>query len=481
MGAGLGTTAQARTASPAVAADRYRAPVAEFPEIQLFDTRTRALTPLRTREPGRVGIYVCGPTVYQPIHVGNARPFVVFNWLRRYLRSVGYEVTLVVNITDINDKIYAAATEAGVGSAALASEMADRYIADTDALQIGRPDIEPRVTGTITEIIELIAALIERGHAYEAAGDVYFRVRSDDRYGTLSRRDLADADQGEGLEGAALKEDPADFALWKATKPAEDESWPSPWGDGRPAWHIECSAMGEKHLGAAFEIHGGGLDLVFPHHENEEAQTRCGTGHDLARIWMHSGMLQLGEEKMSKSLGNVALLSDVIDRWGHDAVLYLFATAHYRQPLSFTDASMEQATARVARIREVGRVLASGPSPVDMAVHRDAFFAALAHDFNTATALAPLSEWMREANRRERGTVGRDDLVAMLSVFGLESLLEDGSLAAGVDPVVQALLERRAQARAAKDWAAADAVRDELAALGWTVRDGANGPELVRA
>lgn len=459
---------------------RYGARVAEFPEIQLFDTRTRALKSLETREPGKVGIYACGPTVYQPIHIGNARPFVVFSWLKRYLQAVGYEVTLVVNITDINDRIYAEAQKVGGASSDLAASMADRYIADTSGLGLGRPDVEPRVTETIDEIVALTASLIERGHAYEAAGDVYFRVRSDDRYGELSRRELDDADQGEGLEGADLKEDPADFALWKSTKDGEDTSWESPWGLGRPAWHIECSAMGEKWLGADFEIHGGGLDLVFPHHENEEAQTRCGTGHDLARIWVHSGMLQLGEEKMSKSIGNVALLSDVLAQYGRDAILWLFAGAHYRQPVSFTPESMEQAQARVARLREVGRVLVDGPSPADMVEHREAFFAALANDFNTATALAPLAAWVNEAFRRERGTVGRDDLVAMLGVLGLENLLEDEPTG-DVDPQLQGLLERRAEARAAKDWATADAVRDELAALGWTVRDGADGPELVRA
>ncbi len=462
------------------AAVRYRARVAPTPEIRLFDTRTREVVPLLRREPGKVGIYACGPTVYQPIHIGNARPFITFTWLKRYLEAIGDDVTLVINVTDVNDKIYAAADAAGVDSAALAAEMTQRYFHDTDLLGIGRPDVEPLVTKEIDEIVALIAALIERGHAYAAEGDVYFRVRSDERYGELSRRDLADADQGEGVEGAHRKEDPADFALWKAVKTGEDSAWDAPWGRGRPGWHIECSAMAEHHLGAEFEIHGGGMDLVFPHHENEAAQTRCGTGHDLARIWMHSGMLQLGEEKMSKSIGNVALLSDVVERWGRDAVLYLFATAHYRQPLSFSDATMEQATSRVARFRETGRLLVDGPSPADMAAHREGFFDALANDFNTATALASLASWVSEANRRERGTVGRDDLVAMLQVFGLETLL-DAEADGGTDPALQALLDRRAEARASKDWAAADAVRDELAALGWTVRDGVDGPELVKA
>lgn len=468
---------------------RYRALVAaETPitlpggqPVRLYDTRTRKVQPLVPREPGKVGIYACGPTVYQPIHIGNARPFITFNWLRRFLRAIGNEVTLVANVTDVNDKIYAAAQAGGVDSAELALTMTERYIADTDRLGLGRPDVEPRVSGSIPEIIALTAALIDRGHAYEAQGDVYFRVRSDERYGELSGRDLDDADQGEGLEGADRKEDPADFALWKATKPGEDTSWDSPWGAGRPAWHIECSAMGEAHLGAEFEIHGGGRDLVFPHHENEEAQTRCGTGHDLARIWMHSGMLQLGEEKMSKSLGNVALLSDVLDQWGSDAVLYLFATAHYRQPLAFSDASMEQAQARVARLRETGRALVEGPSPDDMGPHRDAFFDALADDFNTTVALAALAEWVREANRRPRGTVGDRDLREMLQIFGLDHLLDADHSADAASPEVLALVQQRADARAAKDWAAADAARDQLLALGWTVRDGADGPELLPA
>lgn len=452
----------------------------EYPPIALYDTRAGAVVPLTTREPGKVGIYACGPTVYQPIHIGNARPFITFSWLKRYLEHVGYDVTLVVNITDVNDKIYAAAVASETGSADLAERMAQRYRDDTDRLGLGRPDVEPTVTASIDEIIGLTQALIDRGHAYEASGDVYFRVRSDDRYGELSRRSLDEADQGEGLEGADRKEDPADFALWKATKDGEDTAWPSPWGRGRPAWHIECSAMGERWLGAEFEIHGGGRDLVFPHHENEAAQTRCGTGHDLARIWMHSGMLQLGEQKMSKSIGNVALLSDVLDAWGRDAVLYLFATAHYRQPLAFGEEPMRQATARVARLRELGRVLVPGESPADLRRHHDAFFDALANDFNTALALAALAEWVREAFRRERGTVGSGDLEAMLGVLGLAHLLEPEP-GDGPPPEVLALLEARTAARAAKDWAAADAARDQLLELGWTVRDGAGGPELVPA
>jgi cysteinyl-tRNA synthetase len=449
--------------------------------VRLFDTRTRHVLPVVPRESGSVGIYACGPTVYQPIHIGNARPFITFSWLKRFLTAIGNDVTLVINVTDVNDKIYAAALQSGVPSADLGRAMTQRYLDDTSRLGLGRPDAEPLVTDSIDEIVALIQAIVDRGHGYAVDGDVYFRVRSDERYGELSRRAVDDADQGEGHDGAGRKEDPVDFALWKATKPGEDTAWDSPWGRGRPAWHIECSAMGAKHLGAAFEIHGGGRDLVFPHHENEEAQTRCGTGHDLARIWMHSGMLQLGEEKMSKSLGNVALLSDVLDRWGADPVLYLFATAHYRQPLAFSDGSMQQAQARVARLVETGRALVEGPSPAELEPHRDAFFDALADDFNTTVALAAMAEWVREANRRPRGTVGDAALREMLWVIGLDHLLDVDAAVAGPGAQVAALVEARTQARASKDWAAADAARDELLSLGWVVRDGADGPELIPA
>ena len=252
-------------------------------EVIIHDTRTGELQPLSPREPGTVGIYACGPTVYSRIHIGNARPFVVFSLLKRFLAAEGYAVTLVVNITDVNDKIYDAARGQGRPSAELAREMSEHYRADTDALGLGRPDHEPLASETIDPIVSYIAALIERGHAYAAGGDVYFRVRSDEGYGSLSHRRIEDMDQGEGLEGSQLKEDPLDFALWKAHKPGEDTVWEAPWGSGRPGWHIECSAMAEQFLGVGFDIHGGGSDLVFPHHENEAAQTRAARGQRAAR------------------------------------------------------------------------------------------------------------------------------------------------------------------------------------------------------
>jgi len=448
-------------------------------EIRIHDTRSRGLRVLEPREPGKVGIYACGPTVYNRIHVGNARPFVVFSLLKRFLQHEGYDVAFVANITDVNDKIYDAARAAGVASEQLAREMTANYVADTDALGLGRPDHEPLASATMTGIIDLIQALLDRDAAYvDDVGDVWFRVRSDEQYGSLSHRDVDQMDQGEGLEGAARKADPLDFALWKAQKEGEDTAWDAPWGRGRPGWHIECSAMAEELLGVDFEIHGGGNDLTFPHHENEAAQTRMARGAELARIWMHNGMLQMGEQKMAKSVGNVALLPDVLERWGRDALIMLFAGGHYRGPLLFDEDTMGQARERVRRIREAGRRLVDGPSPEALAPLRDRFFAALADDFNTPAALAALFEWVREANKLAE--VGRDDLVQMLDVLGLANLLE---AAEGDGPDAEALdlLRRRQEARAARDFAAADALRDELAARGWVVRDTPGGAELVPA
>ncbi|MEI2701159.1 MAG: cysteine--tRNA ligase [Baekduia sp.] len=451
------------------------------PPIVIHDTASGELRELMAGDDGSVGIYACGPTVYNRIHIGNARPFVVFSWLKRFLDARGLTPTLVVNVTDVNDKIYAAAAQQGIPSTELAEAMTAHYIADTDALGLGRPDHEPLATETIDGIISLIAALIERGAAYAVDGDVYFRVRADDRYGSLSHRDVEQMSQGEDddLVGTGRKDDPLDFALWKAQKDGEDTAWDAPWGRGRPGWHIECSAMAEELLGVGFQIHGGGSDLVFPHHENEAAQTRCARGAELAQIWMHNGMLEMrsaggASEKMAKSVGNVTLLPDAIAEHGRDALLLFFATGHYRQPLVYARETVAAAAARLARIAELGRSLADGPSPEALRPHRDAFFAALASDFNTAQALEALAAWVREA--RALDGPGRDDLVAMLSIFGLENVLEAGAEPEAAD---LELLTAREAARAAKDWAEADRLRGALAERGWQVRDGADGAELV--
>ena len=474
-------------------------------EIRLHDTRTGEIVPLAPRDPGRVGIYACGPTVYSRIHIGNARPFVVFSLLKRFLEHEGYDTTLVINITDVNDKIYDAARadpqsadparRAGRSSARLAAEMTALYVSDTDALGLGRPDHEPLASETMDAIVAYIQDLIDSDHAYIAeyrgegeessSSDVFFRVRSDPDYGSLSHRRIDDMDQGEDGFGthppASRKEDPLDFALWKGRKRGEDTWWDAPWGEGRAGWHIECSAMAEGLLGVGFDIHGGGSDLVFPHHENEAAQTRAARGHELARIWMHNGMIQFTGEKMAKSVGNIALLHEVVEQYGRDAVVMYLLGGHYRQPLAFSPAELEDADRRIHRIRDALRRLDPGrPSPSDMAHHAEAFFAALADDFNTPKALASLFDWIREANRRGEA-VGDGDLREMLATFALGNLQPLGAVGdvETIDPEAVALLASREAARSERDFEQADRLRDQINARGWEIRDSADGPELI--
>jgi cysteinyl-tRNA synthetase len=442
-------------------------------EVRIRDTLSGAV---QTLEPGHeVGIYACGPTVYSRIHIGNARPFVVFSLFARFLRSEGYDARLVVNVTDINDKIYTAATRAGEGSAEFAAEMTAAYVRDTDQLGLGRPDAEPKATETVGGIIELIARLIEGGHAYESGGDVYFRVRSFPDYGKLSNRRPEDMDQGEEAGSATLKEERLDFALWKATKEGEDTSWESPWGPGRPAWHIECSVMAEQELGASFAVHGGGSDLVFPHHENEIAQSES-AGRPFAHVWMHNGMVDAGGEKMSKSEGNIFQLAEALDRYGREAVVAYLISGHYRQPIAFGELPMEEAGARVERLRNFFRTQAGRDSGDASPESRlEAFREALADDFNTPRAMAEVFELVGEANRGE--VPGAVEAVAeMLDLVGLGSIADGQD---GADPEAEHLLQERQDARAAKDFARADEIRDRLAALGWEVRDSADGPRLV--
>jgi cysteinyl-tRNA synthetase len=444
--------------------------------IRIRDTLSGKVRALHPREPGRVGIYACGPTVYGRIHVGNARPYVIFTLLERFLEHQGLEATLVINVTDINDKIYDAAREAGRSSDEYAAEMTAAYREDTDRLGIGRPDSEPLASETIGEIVSLIEDLIEGGHAYQANGDVYFRVRSFDGYGKLSNRDPAEMDQGEEAGTASLKEDQLDFAVWKGQKEGEDTAWDSPWGKGRPGWHIECSAMSEKELGADFAIHGGGIDLVFPHHENEIAQTEAARGIPLARIWMHNGMVQIDEEKMSKSVGNIFQLSEALDRFGGQTVVAYLASGHYRQPLAFSEEQLQEADARVERIRNYFRDAPSGDPDVFLVEKRQELLDALADDFNTPQAFAVLFEIVAEGNKRElRGA--REVLTELLPLLGLDSLLGETDEA---DPEAERLLTERERARKEKDFDRADALREQLSEMGWEVRDEAGGARLVR-
>jgi cysteinyl-tRNA synthetase len=426
--------------------------------MRLYDTATRSLVELPP-PPGPVRMYFCGPTVYARAHVGNARPFVVGMWLRSWLRATGYEAQLVHNITDVNDKIYDAAPGA---SAELAARATEWYLEDTGDLGLGMPDLLPKATESIASIVRFIEQLIESGHAYASNGDVYFRVASFPEYGRLSGQRPDQVEQGE--EPSALKEDQRDFALWKASKPAtEDTWWESPWGRGRPGWHIECSAMAEDAFGPAFEIHGGGLDLVFPHHENEVAQSHA-LGHPFASIWTHNGMLQFTGEKMAKSLGNVTTIRAALDEWGRETLLLFFLAAHWRKPIDFSAETLAQAAARRDTLRNAFRL----PAAVHEESRWESFKMALEDDFDTPAALAVLHEW---------ASAGQLELLRRgLAVFGLDSLAERDE----APGEVQELAARRADARAARDFDAADRLRDELRVLGWEMRDEAGGYTLVR-
>ncbi|MDQ2700330.1 MAG: cysteine--tRNA ligase [Actinomycetota bacterium] len=427
---------------------------------------------------GEVGIYACGPTVYSRIHIGNARPFVIFSLLARFLKSEGYRTRLAINVTDINDKIYTAARERGIPSGELAAEMTAAYMKDTGDLGLGRPDAEPLATAMVEPIIELIETLVEGGHAYESGGDVYFSVRDFEGYGKLSHRRTEDMEQGEGDDAGSLKRDQLDFALWKARKDGEDTFWDSPWGPGRPGWHIECSAMAEAELGELpFAIHGGGSDLVFPHHENEIAQSEAARGKPLARVWMHNGMIETDSAKMSKSDGNIFQLSEAIEKYGAEAVVSYLVSGHYRQPLAFGEAPLEEAVARVGRLRNFLRdqdLSEEQGSAAAAATGR--FRDALADDFNTPRAMVEAFDLVRLANQEPVAGAGAA-LVEMLDLVGLGSLAEDDSEGPGEEAL--ALLARREAARAEKDFKLADEIRDQLAELGWEVRDGSGGASLV--
>jgi cysteinyl-tRNA synthetase len=427
--------------------------------VRLYSTAHREKVDLPD-PPGPVRMYFCGPTVYQRIHIGNARPYVVSMWLKRWLEQSGYDVTLVENITDINDKIYLAAPG---DSARLAVEASSWYLEDTELLGLGRPDHEPKASETVPEIVRLIEELIERDLAYPAGGDVYFRVARYADYGSLSGRVDTDGawNPSEEQEPGELKEDPRDFALWKAHKEGEDTWWESPWGHGRPGWHIECSAMAEKFLGPAFEIHGGGLDLVFPHHENEIAQSR-GAGREFARIWMHNGMLRLAGEKMSKSLGNIVSLHDAVLEWERETILVFFMGAHWSKPMDFSDETLEQARTQWQQFRDAFRVVPSEqPAPP-----WEELAAALDDDFNTPDALSVLHRW-RAAGQLELLRRG-------LATFGLEPEEADEAPAE-----VVALADARRDARGARDFGEADRLRDEIADLGWEVQDVGDGYRLI--
>jgi cysteinyl-tRNA synthetase len=420
--------------------------------MRLYSTLSRQLEELPA-PPGPIRMYFCGPTVYQRAHIGNARPFLLGMWLRNWLRHRGYDATLVHNITDVDDKILAVARP----SAEVAAEATEWYLQDIGDFKLGLPDALPKATEAVPQIVAFIERLVESGHAYAVEGDVYFRVARDPEYGRLSGQR---PDQVEEQEPNPLKEDPRDFALWKSNKPGEDLAWDSPWGRGRPGWHIECSVMAEEAFGPVFEIHGGGLDLVFPHHENELAQSRA-VGHEFARIWTHNGMLEFGGEKMSKSLGNDVSIRNVLDTWGREVALLFFMTAHWRKPIDFTDVTLEQAK---AQWQSFGQAIYEN-KPARPTVGWEAFESALDDDFNTPEALAVLHEWRRASQL--------DLLHRGLAIFGLGFVLE------APPEDVLALAKEREDARAQRDWQRSDELRDRIAELGWIVQDGPEGSTLV--
>lgn len=452
--------------------------------LVLHNTLTRSKEPFEPVEPGKVSVYVCGPTVYNPPHIGNARPAVVFDVLVRFLRT-RYAVTYVRNITDVDDKINAAAAASGESIETVAKRYVADYHADMDALGVLPPDVEPYATHHIAEMIAMIGVLIDKGHAYAAEGHVLFRVSSYEDYGQLSRRDRRQLQDGARVEVAPYKEDAGDFVLWK---PSTDEQpgWDSPWGRGRPGWHIECSAMAAKHLGATIDIHGGGNDLIFPHHENEIAQSTCAHGGDtFARYWLHNGFVNVDHTKMSKSLGNVVLVRELLEQAPGEVVRLALLNAHYRQPLDWSADVLDEAKRKLARLYNALRKAPGWEENWTDADLDTEFVAALDDDINTPRALAALFAVAKEINRLGSGDEAVQ-LARTLRASGAVLGLLDGDPAgwaagdesADVDAAaIDALLEQRTAARAAKDFATADRIRDELAAMGVVIEDSPDGPQ----
>ncbi len=459
--------------------------------LRVYNTLTRQIDPFQTLEPGVVRMYICGPTVYADAHIGHAMSALVFDVIRRYLEYKGYEVRHVMNYTDVDDKIIQRARSTGQDAMQLALGYIDRFVAQMAQIGVLPPTVTPRVSGTIDEIVAMVQSLIAQGYAYESEGDVYFRVRSDEDYGKLSRRQIEHAISSTRQRfGEELKEDAADFALWKRQKAPDEPAWPSPWGLGRPGWHIECSAMARRHLGPTIDIHGGGNDLIFPHHENEIAQSESCNQAPLATYWLHNGMLQLRGEKMSKSLGNIVRIDEFLAEHSADAFRLLVLGSHYRKPLVFDDEVVEQAERGLERLRGALRppagTLAAG---TDVAALQEAVLSARASfeeamddDFNTAAALGHLFDLVKAINTARDAGVGaqpfaqaQTTLRDLAGVLGLGLTEPQAAKFAEAAPFIDLLVATRTSLRQAKQWELADGIRVRLLALGVVLEDSRDG------
>ena len=458
--------------------------------MKIYNTLTREKAVFTPLEGNKVRMYVCGMTVYDYCHLGHGRVLVAFDVITRYLRARGYDVTYVRNITDIDDKIIRRAAENGEPIEALTDRMIDAMHEDEARLNVLRPDIEPRATGHIADIIAMVETLVEKGYAYPADnGDVYYRVRRFAEYGKLSNRNPDDMRSGARIEVEEAKEDPLDFVLWKAAKPGE-ASWPSPWGEGRPGWHIECSAMSTCCLGKSFDIHGGGPDLVFPHHENEIAQSEAATGQHYANVWMHAGALRVNNEKMSKSLGNFFTLREVFEQYDAETVRYLMVSSHYRSPINYAPDSLDDALRSLVRFYTALEGVTPEQGAVD-AQYTERFHAAMDDDFNTPEALATMFDLVRVLNAAKREGAPEAPALAfeLKRLGGILGLLDSNPaeflqggqpLALSADEI-EAYIEQRNQARKDKDFAESDRIRDLLADKGIILKDSREGTTWVRA
>lgn len=444
--------------------------------LNLYNSLTRTKEPFIPIQPGKIGLYVCGITVYDQCHLGHARSMVSFDVIVRFLRAQGFSVTYVRNITDIDDKIIVRALERGVSINELTTQYIDAMHADADALAILPPDFEPRATDHIDGIVRLIQRLIQTGHAYVGDnGDVFYQVARFADYGKLSHKDLEGLEAGARVEVVKEKRSPLDFVLWKAAKPNEP-SWPSPWGEGRPGWHIECSAMAMDQLGEQFDIHGGGLDLQFPHHENEIAQSEGATGKTFANYWLHVGMLQVNNEKMSKSTGNFFTIADVLKKHHPEAIRYFLLSSHYRSSLNYSDDNLQNASKALTRLYQSIREISCAGDEVIDADWCAQFDAAMNDDFNTPIALSVLFQLSHEINKTKSAPLAAT-LKYLAGILGLLQVSPAAFLQAGsidTDTITQRVAERF-QARQERDWARADEIRRELLAQGIEVEDGPEG------